>query len=146
MAKVRIKRQRNSTSSKISLEDHVAASTTLAAETVFNTYELLEHIITFLPPADIGRLSRQVSTVWRDISKSLAVRRARVVDPIEKTFPAEITDEADRDWLLRYKAQDHVQSPLYWHATWKLNPPSSERCPADMMHISGWPSRSSPSD
>ena len=48
-----------------------------AATAVFNTYELLENIIAFLPPPSI-RHARSVAQRWRQLSeRSTRIRRAR---------------------------------------------------------------------
>ncbi|KAK5163103.1 uncharacterized protein LTR77_010887 [Saxophila tyrrhenica] len=53
-----------------------------AAQTALATYELLQNILFFLPSADILRCQR-VSTAWKEVSNSTAVRKARCIDPIE---------------------------------------------------------------
>ena len=53
-----------------------------ATNAVLGTYELLEQIITHLPPAQIC-FARRVSTSWNDIiQRSELVRRSRCMDPI----------------------------------------------------------------
>ncbi|KAK3680536.1 hypothetical protein LTR37_021188 [Vermiconidia calcicola] len=58
-----------------------------AANSVFDTYELLENIIIRLPAIDITTVMR-VATTWRDIiSKSVRIHDARILAPIEKIRP-----------------------------------------------------------
>ncbi|KAK3719559.1 hypothetical protein LTR37_004417 [Vermiconidia calcicola] len=58
-----------------------------AANSVFDTYELLENIVIRLPAIDIIAVMR-VAKIWRDIiSKSVRIHDARILAPIEKIRP-----------------------------------------------------------
>ncbi|KAK4547195.1 hypothetical protein LTR36_001416 [Oleoguttula mirabilis] len=53
-----------------------------SAQAVFDTYELLEKIITFLPPSDIGNC-RRVGPAWNQlVLRSKAIRRLRALRPL----------------------------------------------------------------
>lgn len=80
-------------------------TTTSAAQTVFNTYELLEHILALLPPHDIGRL-KWVPTVWRDVAKSTAVSPVRCLEPAEVALQGRL--DFVRDDLEREEYTDYL--------------------------------------
>lgn len=56
----------------------------MAANAVLDTYELLEHIITYLHPFDIARCLRVTKAWYTVVKRSARIRRARVLAPIQK--------------------------------------------------------------
>lgn len=72
-------------------------------EAVFNTAELLEHILIHLPRLDIHFL-RRVSTFWRGvIENSPRIRQMYWLDPIKE-------NRCSSEWILGEEDKDHAFS------------------------------------